>query len=485
MQLQEETTLSLTGAPPPVTSFAPQFEEELLEASELQGTQNFFFGGDSSTMFRPSLAEPNALTGLGQVRSLGPVPLTVEVESEDRAILGLSGLSFTVTEDETGEMTFSNEDQGAPLRLTVIAHPTDRRMSLNINLDYRGLNVAYALAGTRFLERLSRGGEFRMVGTIPGTETRLSAIRGVLRAGEYPGPNSRVVKLFERLALIQDMTGAHLTVPEEGIAPDEVQIINMVARILETGRATYETEPWTVVSSVEQAREGLKSFEDGKPRPVTLYHPEGQVMKVLGMEVPLGQLIVGVQRTYMTEEDRERLRAELEVAGPDDKVSMRVSPYENCPAEAHYMQWLSPEDAAAIFRMPVFQHDAPDWFIVGLVQASRRGDTISIPRLAELLAALRKNVASHEANLANPIVTCTPDELLGTLMACMKDLSQRARFELAALLFKHDVLSSGKAARFAGMDRVTFLTSLHTVGVAVLDLDEEEMENQASYVNAE
>ena len=37
-------------------------------------------------------------------------------------------------------------------------------------------------------------------------------------------------------------------------------------------------------------------------------------------------------------------------------------------------------------------------------------------------------------------------------------------------------LSSGMAAKLAGMDSVSFLLSLHQYGVAMIDLDEDELQ---------
>ncbi len=62
---------------------------------------------------------------------------------------------------------------------------------------------------------------------------------------------------------------------------------------------------------------------------------------------------------------------------------------------------------------------------------------------------------------------------------------QEAKFLLAAKLFELGRLSSGKAAEIAGMDRVTFLLSLHRVGVPVIDLDEREMEDEFKYGRGE
>lgn len=78
-----------------------------------------------------------------------------------------------------------------------------------------------------------------------------------------------------------------------------------------------------------------------------------------------------------------------------------------------------------------------------------------------------------------------PDDLLVALGANREQFEQEARFALAAKLFELGRLSSGKAARLAGMDRVTFLLSLNRVGVAMLDLDETEMADERRYVSGE
>ncbi len=76
----------------------------------------------------------------------------------------------------------------------------------------------------------------------------------------------------------------------------------------------------------------------------------------------------------------------------------------------------------------------------------------------------------------------TPEDLVQALRPILNQLEEpAARFDLAARLFKRRLLSSGKAARLAGVDRVLFLSNLRRVGIAVLDLDDEEMENEMRY----
>lgn len=107
-----------------------------------------------------------------------------------------------------------------------------------------------------------------------------------------------------------------------------------------------------------------------------------------------------------------------------------------------------------------------------------------VEKLAECRAKLYEGVDPGREDEA-----FTPEDLLNAMLPVAEWLSKggndEARFIFAALVFERGWLSSGKAALLAGLDRVTFLTNLHRVGIAVLDLDEEELENQASYVNAE
>jgi predicted HTH domain antitoxin len=46
---------------------------------------------------------------------------------------------------------------------------------------------------------------------------------------------------------------------------------------------------------------------------------------------------------------------------------------------------------------------------------------------------------------------------------------------MAVKLFEMKRLSSGMAAKLAGVDRVPFLLSLHRYGVAMIDLDDEDL----------
>jgi predicted HTH domain antitoxin len=78
-----------------------------------------------------------------------------------------------------------------------------------------------------------------------------------------------------------------------------------------------------------------------------------------------------------------------------------------------------------------------------------------------------------------------PDDLLLALGNTQEQFEMEAKLALAAKLFELGRLSSGKAASLAGMDRVTFLLSLHRLGVAAIDLDEREMDDEIRYAGSD
>ena len=79
-------------------------------------------------------------------------------------------------------------------------------------------------------------------------------------AGAYPSPDIRLVEMLQQLAFIEKKTGVSFSIPEVDITPQDANTIAETARILETGHAEYEAEPWVSVSSVEQAKSVLDTF---------------------------------------------------------------------------------------------------------------------------------------------------------------------------------------------------------------------------------
>jgi len=68
-----------------------------------------------------------------------------------------------------------------------------------------------------------------------------------------------------------------------------------------------------------------------------------------------------------------------------------------------------------------------------------------------------------------------PKILPDALQQTRASFEQEARMAMAVKMFEMKRLSSGMAARLAGVDRVSFLLSLHRYEVAMIDLEESEL----------
>jgi predicted HTH domain antitoxin len=78
-----------------------------------------------------------------------------------------------------------------------------------------------------------------------------------------------------------------------------------------------------------------------------------------------------------------------------------------------------------------------------------------------------------------------PENILIPTGQSREGFIQEAKFLLASKLYELGRLSSGRAASLCDMDRVTFLLSLHRVGVAAIDLDERELADDIEYARGE
>jgi len=65
--------------------------------------------------------------------------------------------------------------------------------------------------------------------------------------------------------------------------------------------------------------------------------------------------------------------------------------------------------------------------------------------------------------------------LLDALHETKAEYEQEAKMAMAVRLFALHRISSGVAAKLAGMERVSFLLALHRYGVAMIDPEEDEL----------
>jgi predicted HTH domain antitoxin len=65
--------------------------------------------------------------------------------------------------------------------------------------------------------------------------------------------------------------------------------------------------------------------------------------------------------------------------------------------------------------------------------------------------------------------------LLDAIQQSRVEFEQEAKLAMAVKLFEMKKLSSGMAAQLIGMDRVSFLLNLHHFGVAMINIEEDEL----------
>lgn len=68
-----------------------------------------------------------------------------------------------------------------------------------------------------------------------------------------------------------------------------------------------------------------------------------------------------------------------------------------------------------------------------------------------------------------------PEGLADAVQRTPEEFALEAKMAMAVKLFEMKRLSSGMAAALAGVDRVSFLYELKRYGVALIDLDEQEL----------
>ena len=108
-----------------------------------------------------------------------------------------------------------------------------------------------------------------------------------------------------------------------------------------------------------------------------------------------------------------------------------------------------------------------------------------VDSLAAQVASVRDSIGPPGEAMAKEPGAYFPIQLMEVIDPVAAQLDDATRFTLAARLFEMELLPSGHAARLAGLPRAAFLSNLHLVGVAMIDLSPEELEEELSYATAD
>lgn len=366
MQANQLDVTAVSGALPP--SFPLESSSEGSTATERLPQNGWLdlFAADMPVTTESTSAQYLSIYNLSaypqsstQPGEFGPLPVKLDIVGAGEELTSLPRERVWLTTHSDGTVIFSNEKQAGPLRVSVTFHRQTAKLSFRFKINYSQLDGAKALELARFAQALARGGEFRITRRAPKTEPAFHFLRGIMPEGAYPKPHQRLVEVIEQLEFIQSKTGGQIRIPTNGISAEEVLTIANVVRILKTGRVTYDAAPWTVDSTLDQAKTAVEMFQGGHQAPMAVHYDDGGI-RLFGADLPLGPVTLFCKCTFITKEDIEALRNQVRNKPPDDVFHLRLTPFGGCPIEARYIKWLPKEEAAALSNLPMYREAAGD-----------------------------------------------------------------------------------------------------------------------------
>lgn len=260
------------------------------------------------------------------------VKVLVETESGNRAALDY--IHLTAVQSGTDEATFTNDHQPVPWKIKLLRNTKEKRVDLQYSPNLIGANVKRALDAVRFWQAVAEGGTL----SIDHLDTGFELWQIAVPPGGFEAIEPHWVNLVEELAFIQQKTQTPLVIPDRDIDIAEIKGILSTAQKLRTGRATFKVEDWVLSLDRKGAQKILGAFEGEKPQSLGLEGEE--VEEILDTSVLIGPGRFVCEQAYITEKDFEVLRSEVAAAGPRDFVSVRFTPFNECPIQAEYLNWL-------------------------------------------------------------------------------------------------------------------------------------------------
>lgn len=262
-----------------------------------------------------------------------PVSLSV-IDSDSQIAASLDLIDLAVAQSGDEEATLSNEKQQVPWRVTLVMNRLERKFRLHFRLDFDGVNVRQGLTMARFQEAYRRGGHLAM----RHLESGLEVMSAVLAPGTIEPAPEGWPDLLEKLAFIQEKTGAHLFMPKEDITVEAVRTIIRTADKIATGVATYHAA--SVDLSFEAAEYAEVAAQLSELSLVNLRLPLADSVTIFGVEVPLGPAVAIVEGGTVTAEQLHAVAEQAMKAAQDELVTLTVAVGEGKLVRVEYEQWL-------------------------------------------------------------------------------------------------------------------------------------------------
>lgn len=361
------------------------------------------------------------------VRDEAKLAVKIAIEADDGEKNFSETLYLEKIQGGTKQAILSNEYQGVPFILSQTVRPNSEEADTMLTFKSKGLNVKSALDGLRFFLSLSKGGNLR----IESVETGQILAKARIPAGAYTGISSDLIEFLDALYTIQRKVSVIFPVPEK-VSLQEENFIFSVAQIVETGKCTLTVKPLTLNSTPEQAKNLMSLINRGNNIGIHNYI-DSYTVRVLGKAVFLGQLVTS-GAFYITSDDLNQMKNELNSSPPPELLHVRLTPVEGSTQEARFIDWLPPQEADELERLPFVRQGALRALITLLFQTAKNENGEFAPeKFINLLDEARSQV-SDDGRALNFLHSCDSQELYGYLKPLIESLSSELSTILTTLL---------------------------------------------------
>jgi hypothetical protein len=283
--------------------------------------------------------------------------LRLEAESPDGERASFDYIDFNVAQHGNEQITLDNETQPVPWKVQVMIDKRGGKSQIKFNFKTTGVNTWQALQQIQFARVMSKGAILRT----RNVATNLLIDETSIASGKHQAFDERWVALVESSYFIQTTLRIPINLPEQ-ITNEDANNVFLTEHILKTGRAGGTAAPWIVEATVEAALNGLAVFKEENTQAVTLVMRDVYETNVLGTKVVLGPILVNCPKAYITNEDFKKLEATVHSAQPGDIVSLTLTPFEDCPVEGLFVNWLPPEERTEALKHPGLREAHPQLY---------------------------------------------------------------------------------------------------------------------------
>lgn len=228
------------------------------------------------------------------------MPATLRVTGRDRVCATIRQVQLKITQSGTDVIVLSNEDQLHPLkvRFAVPRQPNIKVGPSEIRLKGWGSDVCETRELMRFASALGSGGSLAVDLNLPDGQTTTFRMAMKDFSPLVTGGNLR---LLDSLCSVQELSGIRLSLPNDGISPDDLRTLEHLMSAYVDGRVTESNHKVTL----SMVGEGLHKLaqELGPDGSFQLRSHEAESEhELLGQRIDLGPVVTLVRGTL--EEDR-------------------------------------------------------------------------------------------------------------------------------------------------------------------------------------